>query len=732
MLGQAGKDAGATYINSIGGKVVGRVDNPSAYKVPLFEMVSAGGNNEWAVPMTADGRDVAEVLRNDPVIRKNLSDKLKKSKVNATAEKEKLLNSMASDKKEKILALVQEYESTRNYKAKENVFWRLKNSAPKVANAIADEEMYEKRIGALEKKLDYRDGTQAYGVSTENAIDLLSDNPEKAEGLMVFTEGGPEKNGLLFPEQIGGQELDTMIGADGKSTRSIKGLRIPYLEEGKTKYLIAPDVVFVGAPHPTYLSMNRSRAAQLVEDQLLKPLLKEMDRGWKPPTAEPGRVSSFPNKPYSYGRALIPESHGDPFMPRFRLTPVSEAVRESDGITTGTRNKIERVLSKEEAEAFRDKIYEMKKAKPSNPDLLSSHEVLTSRPRNDEWLFKYDRGPSDDYYKLMVSSINERELFWPKNAYQSEAAKELKTQESRILKENNGKALTAADKEEALVKTMDKIFDKYGIKAFNVKTHPNNGPYSHYRGTFENPKVIILADPHGFDDFATSKALTGSRGQYLNGLMQDLGVEDKYLVIKTVPVEMDGATKEEWEAVLKSTKEYRQKLFAKLLADNPDAVIVTDGQYAAEEMKGLTDKKFTSIKRGNSDDAGIKAAGRKLAKLDQFSGRTIHAERIDIPREHLTFIARTWEGTSGDRVIMGGGKEAGKNFHIVRPDWAVNNDVILRDSTRDALDEMIEMLVKAGEPRPRERVGEFISRRMDENPYFMKKFQNCIDLLKKY
>ncbi len=731
MLGQAGKDAGATYINSIGGKVGARayVGDGSKYKVPQVEMVSAGGNNEWAVPLTADGRDVADVLRQDPKIKKALEDKLKKYESDAAKKLESKINSLAADKKQEVIELVDAYKKARNYYSKKNAFDKLKRKARNIAAAVSEEEKFQKRIKALNTGLVYKDGTQEYGVSTEVAKDLLQDNPKEAERLMVFTEGGPKNNGVLFPEQFGGYDLNSMTGANQKETRSIKGLLVP---DGKGGTIVAPDIVFTGAPHPTSLSMNPANASTRVENELLKPLKKEMDRGWKPPKPEPGLTSSFPNKPYKYGRALIPVPHGDPFMPRFRLTPVSQAVRESGGITTGTRNKIAKSLSEKQAEEFDKKVRQLKRGKPSNESLLASNEVLTGRPRNDEWLFRYDRGPSDDYYQLMINSINEQELFWPKSAYAEEARIELEKAQKNILKKKTEKILTIGEKQDALVRTMDKIFNKYGIKAFNVKSHPNNGPYSHYRGTFDNPKVIILADPHGYDDFATSKALTGSRGQYLNGLMADIGVEEKYLVIKTVPVEMDGATKTEWEATLKSTREYREKLFTKLLEDNPDAVILTDGKYAAEEMRGLTNKDFISIKRGVSDASGIKQAGKKLKKLSQFSGSNITAKRIDIYREHLTFIARVWEGTSGDRVIMGGGKEAGKNYHIQAPSWATKNEVQMREETLNGLRKMIAQLVENGEPKPREKIGDFIKRRMKKNPYFRRKFRDCLDAVKQF
>lgn len=50
--------------------------------------------------------------------------------------------------------------------------------------------------------------------------------------------------------------------------------------------------------------------------------------------------------------------------------------------------------------------------------------------------------------------------------------------------------------------------------------------------------------------------------------MEDFGLSDKYLVLKTVRVGMDGATAEEWDVVRKRTEKYREIAVQRAL-DNP-------------------------------------------------------------------------------------------------------------------------------------------------------------------
>jgi hypothetical protein len=659
MLGQAGKDAGSHYVNSIGGKVTARknVGTGENLNVPLFKMVGAGGNNEWAVPLTKDGKDVAQVLLDDPKIL----EKLKNSLIERLTKLESEEASKSTQSKIKIL---------------------------------------KKRIAALDKPINYRDADRdtQEGIGSANAQEVLETNVEAAKKLMVFTNGGPQQNGVLYPEQFGGWDLNTME-VNGKKTRSIQGLKIPCYESkvgpcANGTSVKAPDVVFVGAPHPTALSMGeqsrRGSAAISVEKELLAPLKDEIARGWNSPQPEKNLSSPFlKGKPYTYGRGVIPPSHGDPGITDMRLLPVSTAQRSgSSMIVIGTRNK---------AEFSKEKITEMEKAKPSSVDLLKSKNVLTSRPKFEDWFLKYDRGPSEKYAKLLFENLDKNSVLWVKAQYNDEA--------QTLLNQRLKEGMSKEDIADTRLKVLSIIFDKYGIDAFNFKSHPEAGFFGHYRGTFENPKVVILADPHGYDSFITSKAATGERGQYLNGLMSDLGIGSDYLVISTVPVMMDGATEEEWNAVLESTKTYREDLFKEIFSNHTPQLVLADGPNAAKELQRLG-YKFTAIESSGSANSGIKEVGLKLVTTG------VSGKRKDIPREHLTWIARVWEGTSGDRVITATDKaNKGKAFAIVAPNWARFSEVNFTEKEQTQITGLLKLLAEWGEPLPQESISDYVNRR---------------------
>ena len=256
-------------------------------------------------------------------------------------------------------------------------------------------------------------------------------------------------------------------------------------------------------------------------------------------------------------------------------------------------------------------------------------------------------------------------------------------------------------------------FEEDGIAAYNVKTHPDVDDFGHYRGTFDNPKAIIIADPIGYDDIVTARALTGTRGQYLQDLMNDVGINDQYLVIKTVPYGMDGATKEEWAEVMSATSEYRQKLIAKVLeSTNPDFVIA-DGTYAAQTANEfIKDLKIIRTNRNAQDlSADLKAVANQIKTVSGYENIKHKTNMANIPRSHLTFYSRVWEGTSGDRVITSAGKQyEGIAFAEVVPRWAFEHEVELMDKNEDLIENMIQVLRDNNLPLPSESTRNYVER----------------------
>ncbi len=502
----------------------------------------------------------------------------------------------------------------------------------------------------------------------QEAKKALADNIEKIYPQLAIANTGAGKSGMLHPAQIGGYDL-TKIYINDKKTISLKGLK---LSDGST---LRHDVLVADFPHPTSLSASPATASQKVEKSLtrLKPYAKA---GWE---IEPdaGKDNKFKkDEPYHYGRADISPAFYDFGTPNNRMVSVSSASRMSGQpniIVIGTRDR---------ATFDKNKIMAATSAKPA--ESISNDELFSARPRAQENRSIFDMGPGEKMAKIMKENLNMAQLG----------------------KMKNGKDAKASCK------------DPEPASQFNIKTHPLCvGDFGHYRGTFNQPKIVILADPDGVDEILTSRALTGTRGQYLHGLMRDLGIADKYLVIRTLPFGMDGASEAEWNSVLAQTTGYRQKIFAAIFADSKPALVIADGKYAAQELVRLKlAVSQVSINRtGTENNSGLKEAAAEINKLKIFNSFTAKAQLANIPRSHLGFFSRVWEGTSGTRVLdSNSAADAGSAFAIIVPAWVYGQkNVVQNKDERESIDALKNTLEQNALPREDEKFIDFLKRRGD-------------------
>jgi hypothetical protein len=157
--------------------------------------------------------------------------------------------------------------------------------------------------------------------------------------------------------------------------------------------------------------------------------------------------------------------------------------------------------------------------------------------------------------------------------------------------------------------------------------------------------------------------------------MEDFGINDQYLVFKTAPFMNDNA--ELWKLALEQTQTYREVVIRQLIADSRGLkLILTDGEDAAREIARILGAQvkipvIDIARTSMAPDAGLAQAAAQIQKLPAFAGKTAQLKRMDIPRSHLSYYARWWEGTSGDRVITSKDpRYFGKAFAMVAPKWA--------------------------------------------------------------
>lgn len=594
LFGGAARDAFAEFLVGRGAKVGAKFSDErlKSIRVPETKLVFAGGNNEFPVPVTKDGKDIYEII--------------------------------------------------------------------------------------LGRKVNYKDERDQ-----QEAVKALKSAGQRAIDLMVFTGGGIHGSGIVNAAQLGGYNLED-VEINGRKTNSLKGL---VLSDGT---VVTQDIGFTMSAHPSSLSkMSPAEASAALKKSFSRlDLLKE--KGWvvEPDlddNGKPRRNLWNEGKDYDYGRADIRAGYFEFGAPDDRRVSRADASRlDPQTIIAGSRDNVKFDNAQIDA---------AKKALPSEPK--NPEDLWSVRPRTGGSRYVFDRGPGEEIAKALVSSLDRDVLFEPKPGMK------VIDQQGR-----------------------DTTFETHGIDAFYTKTHPGTGLFGFHRGSFETSRALILADPQGLDDWNTSRALTGARGQYLNGLMRDLKIGEDYLVVKTVPVGMDGATPEEWEVVRQRTEKYREVAIRAALASKKVEVIFTDGDIARVEMMRVLSKlgvksiPVIDIHRDPNDlSAGLVEAGREAQKqIVGLADVKISGKMVDIPRAHLPWWSRIWEGTSGDRVFDATGKARGGVRALVAPDWVVNQQVKASPRVARSISK-IKAFAEESNIRLNESVKEFLVRRHIEGKF---------------
>lgn len=526
------------------------------------------------------------------------------------------------------------------------------------ANVLLDKEGHDLYESLLGRPLNYRDENKA---DLKEVQKILKEKIQEMKSKMALTKGGVLGSGVIHPAQIGGYDLEK-IEINGKTSRSLEGLT---LSDGSK----LGKVVVINSPHPTALSMMSKDQASEAIAKAFAPVDEFFKKNGHIP-ADEGMVNEYAQgKPYVYGRTKIPVDYYTPGTPYTRMLDRSEAYRmKPDVVVLGTRDQ--------GAMFDRAQLEGLRKAQPAPG--ISSEEMFTDRPRTLPARYQNDSGPGAKYMKIIRGMIDM----------------------------------------DVISKTKEGMTAAQGIDAYNIKSDPESvGPFGHYRGRFQGARVLVLADPDGYDDFLTSRALTGARGQYLQGFMQDMKVGEEYLVLKTVPFGMDGATASEWETILKQTAQYREQMIREFLKDNPVEAILADGAYAQKEIKrilgGVAPAPVVNIDRlGNGNNSGFKQAAEEFAKIPKFREFKASLSMANIPRSHLPYVAKVWWGTSGDRVLNATNQKfKGKAFAIVVPKWAVSQKPALNDMEKASVELANKKLQEAKLPQLKEDVVDFFVRR---------------------
>ncbi len=493
-------------------------------------------------------------------------------------------------------------------------------------------DLYAQLVG---RRLDYtKDKDKA------DATQALIDNPKRALELMAFTGGGVSGSGVLTAAQLGGYDLTKVENQNGEQTFSLKGLR---LSDGT---IIDKDIAFVASPHPTSLSSNVQQAARIVTAlfEKVRPLIGGAN-AIEPDLRADGTlmVNKFARNlqedVFSWDRAFLPRRVVPFGAPASILRPKSSADRLGPQVLVSEPPSKEALraagIRKLEDIFDASEIEAAKRVQPVEPlnddDLWAQH----SRQANAKGLA--DPGPGAEMAKLMVENL--------------------------------------------------------GASVLRRSKAPILGFFAHYRGTFQNPRALIMYDQLDLEDRNTFRAATGARGQLLSGLMRDLGLTSNYLVLTTAPLDMTGATMGELEAVRGETEKYREAVLAKVLAGNSVSVIFTDGPLAKIEVPRILNKlgksvEVINIERGDDPARLIVAAGNEAKRRLELANVRISGTPAAIPVQHLPWNSRDWERVTSGTVIEAKGAFKGKSYAIVTPNFVAEQKAHPLDTTTQAVEAM--------------------------------------------
>lgn len=212
------------------------------------------------------------------------------------------------------------------------------------------------------------------------------------------------------------------------------------------------------------------------------------------------------------------------------------------------------------------------------------------------------------------------------------------------------------------------------FKALGVTSHPSFGFGQIYRGNLQNPEVLILADQESHDDMFSARALTGTGGQKLQTFLKAMGADDRYVIIRTLPVDTLDLSQDQVTQIALSSdvRATRDLILDKILSQGKTKLILTVGPAAAKVMDAY---KSTGLHQLALDPASssshVQQWNQVLAQVQSlgmgFSTKNYSGQLTAIPRQDLPAHTRWWMGTSGSRAsraYLGSGSS--KQWH---PDY---------------------------------------------------------------
>jgi uracil-DNA glycosylase len=221
--------------------------------------------------------------------------------------------------------------------------------------------------------------------------------------------------------------------------------------------------------------------------------------------------------------------------------------------------------------------------------------------------------------------------------------------------------------------------------ALGVSSHPSLGTGAIYRGRFSALSLVVLADQASDDDLFTGRALSGEAGQRLARFLRAAGLERRYLVLRTLPVDTLDLTRTRRDALVDQpgVRALHRELLQRVRARNPELdILLALGPSAQRLAPWVAPAGVEVIGMAAAGTSGATASWQ--AALDRLAARDypkdlpdpsfqLPSGRGQLPRIDLPYGTLRWVGTSGDRAVrptdLDLGKPSPDYLKLFAPTW---------------------------------------------------------------
>ena len=222
------------------------------------------------------------------------------------------------------------------------------------------------------------------------------------------------------------------------------------------------------------------------------------------------------------------------------------------------------------------------------------------------------------------------------------------------------------------------------FNSLGVQAHPSLGFGPIYRGRPYQATILVLADQQSHSDLFTCRALTGNSGQRFQALLEAMGINEQYCILRVFPVDtldLSTSQRKSLAAHHQVIKIYKA-IVKKILNRDKTRLILTLGSVSGQLVDKLDLNNIDLLKLKAWNQTGAKSNWQNALGIIQTKNYpkdiknpsfTYNGERLQIPGYDLPYGTLKWQASSGDRARrakLSNGQWSPDYYKFIMPDWA--------------------------------------------------------------